>query len=276
MCQTKQTYGVSAGVLMLLAQSAALGQTPPPSYLGGNGVTYQPTGVVNGQVQEPIGQAYNTYLAVNDQPGYYRWVIYGQNFSIPNVKPIVILAGRAVPVISYTPTTIVADVSGTQINPLAPWNWSPICTWLQVQIGNQSTYSAVNICPCVGGYGNYGVVFSQCTWWVAIRKGQLSNTYPTPTPYSSFGSISTNWTPQRGDQLAWGTTDHQAIIESVQTTQTTNQINHQLTISQYNIRANQYSTFTTSFQVTRQGASWIITKLPQYSSNSPTARGIHR
>lgn len=264
--------------LLLLAGASTLDQANPntadaqvanPSITGLGGITNADSGISNGLVNCPLGTNYNGTRAVNDQPGMYPWTITGQNFG--NQPGTVTLAGRTVPIIRWTNTSITIDPSGAQINPNASWNWGAMCTTLAIRRSDGRTASvAINISNAISSR-----LEGQCTQYVAWYRRSMG-LQPSPFAYGGYTAFAVTYRPQRGDQLQWqvGQGKHAGIIDYVGAPVTINgRTNYPIRVAQRNAACtNQITTFDTSFAI--QGG--MIVALPKFSTNSGGALSYYR
>ncbi len=268
----------SAAVTQNRSSSPTQVSAPVISTVGG--ATYDSAGLTNGLVDMSEGTTWNRYRAVNDHlesdgTSLFYWVINGRNFG--SARGDVLLAGRQVPIGSWSDTRIVIYPSGQQLNPSRPWDWSPQCTTLTVRTNHGTVAQGVNVVPAISTR-----IFQQCAWWVARRRIEMGLA-PSPGAYANYTAFTPSWVPQRGDQLKWGGTAasggyHTAIIESVSVQVSGNVTTYRLHISQYNVnRDNQYTEFDTTFQVTRQANGIkVVTQAPTFRKNGPGATGYYR
>ncbi|MBA3972619.1 MAG: hypothetical protein C0504_00210 [Candidatus Solibacter sp.] len=227
-----------------------------PRINGIGGVTSTTAGILNGRVSMSCGTAYNGAMAVNDQDTAYYWYISGMNFGA--TAGTVTLAGRTAKIIQWTATQITAA-------PTVPWTWGPMSTLLTVKTstGTSTTYG-IGIAPAIRTRA-----YSQCTWFCARQRLAMGKT-PSPSAYSTNGSIDAQYSPKAGDQYQWAGS-HAAIVTQVSgpVYTTGGYKTWTLQIGQYNARCtNSFNAYTTTFQTRTTTAGTAVTKRPQSSITS--------
>lgn len=260
-------------LVVLLAAFArqAHAQIAAPKINSISGIANVDSGISNGLVAIPagLGTNLNGSRAVNDQAGVYPWTLNGQGFG--NQAGSVTLAGRSVPVVSWTNTTITINPTGAQINPAQPWNWGAMSTTLAVRTSDGRTVSQ--------GLGISNALRTrlegQCTQYCAFYRLSMG-LQPSATAYGGYAPFAANYVPRRGDQYQWavGQGKHCGMVDSVGAPVTVNgTTTFSIRIAQRNADArNSFSTFDTTFAV-RNG---VIVALPKFSNNSASATSYYR
>ncbi|MFL6264347.1 MAG: hypothetical protein ACJ76Y_32060 [Thermoanaerobaculia bacterium] len=236
----------------LESTGAKVSSTPQVSSL--SGVTSSAAGVSNGRVaMGSCGGTYDGGMALNDQPGIYPWTINGTNFGSSTGQ--VAFAGQTVPTRSpWTSTKIIAE-------PTIAAGFSPATALLKVTTASgTSTSYGVSFVPAIRSR-----VYGQCTWFVALTRLQMG-LQPSPTAYGGYSSITAQWVPKPGDQLAW-LGKHTAIITAVSVTIEAGGVKaYTLTIKQYNADChNSPGTYSAYFKVRTLNGQTSVTQYPQSS-----------
>src|SRR5207244_301513 len=93
-----------------------------------------------------------------------------------------------------------------------------------------------------------GRIYQQCTWFVARTRLSMG-LQPSPTAYDNYNTITPQWIPRNGDQLAW-LRRHQGIITGVfGYSQPGGYTTWTLTVEEYNSKCqNNYNRYTATFQ----------------------------
>jgi len=132
----------------------------------------------------------------------------------------------------------------------------------------------VALCPTL-----YSRQFQQCTWWTTARRiDTRRSVQPRGQSYSAIsGSINNDYVPQTGDVWLFGTA-HQSYVETASSStideferrvvngRTTNVLVSRLTtfvvnVSEYNIRPEAYSSYTTTVKIRTNVSSRAKTRV---------------
>lgn len=278
--ETRQLLSVVATPLPHSVVAPALvSQVVYPSITSIGGTTDPAFGISNGLVKEPYGITWNGFRVVNDTTAYYHWTVNGSGFG--TAQGTVTLNGRSVPILAWSPTSITIAPSGAQFSadPTKPWNWQPAphspnatLTIKTAGLTGMQVSKGMDVVPAISEY-----IYGQCTYGAAYERYVLGKSPFSPT-YSGYTSFSTNWVPQRGDQLVWiwnnGSNTHTAVITGVSKTVSGNKTTYTLTLYEWNLHSqNEVSTATTTFSLTKQAnGQFVVTTFPWCATNaSPPA-----
>lgn len=244
----RRQHGESSIERFALSANATVASPAPQISLIHGYTDVAGVGILDGVVDmKPCGTQYDGGRAVNNEPSFFYWDLYGTNFG--SSKGAIQLGSVPVPASSITQWT----ATYVRFYPTVPYNWGPVTTILSITTSAGGTSkTAVSIVPAIKTR-----IFGQCTWYVALTRLNAGK-QPSPTAYPSGGGwnqISASYIPQLWDELVWEWSDssgqhkHTAIITGV-TKSTTIAGAWAVTITEANAAcSNQITSLPSTFQV---------------------------
>lgn len=239
-------------------ETMAASATSAPRITSLGGVSNFDAGITNGRVDMSCGSRWNTGMVINDQPGIYPWYINGSNFGTARGR--VTVAGRDAVIASngWSATRIIASPTTYRYNAEPA---GPVLLTVYTATGNANY--GINVVPAIRSR-----IYGQCTWFVALTRLNMGK-QPSPTAYGGYTTITPQYVPQVGDQLAWRGR-HTAIITAVRgpSTQSGGYKTWNVTVEEFNWDCrNNWHAYTSDFQVRTVNGQTAITKYIQSSIN---------
>jgi hypothetical protein len=246
-----QTMGISS----LIAAGPSIS-----SIGGGTANGFFQNGQWSGNVSACAKNGYNTFLSyyvINTEyssDGLNYWLINGSNFGNATGSVSTNSSAITMQVLSWSPTQI-------KVRPIAPYVLdykNGMIVTVKTSTG-LTTPRSVNV---IGMLAN-GRGFGQCTWEAAFQRKLVNRSIPSPSAYSSSGSVNKSYTPQQYDVLHWS--GHTGIImTSPQSTTSGGVVTYTFQLRERNQNCNEL-TATTSTQTFKRSPTTVTQGI--YSAN---------
>lgn len=173
-----------------------------------------------------------------------------------------------------------SGVSSYSVSKISSWSDSKVVCYIKSNTNSEPTTKAsLIVYPSSGGNATKtlsivpyvaGKQWGQCTWFANKRRIENGLSYQAAgKTYSNYsGSVDANYTPKKFDILVWHN-EHEAFLESVSTSTAKNAdgsvtYTYSLSISEYNIQPEKYSTYST------------VVKVKDYKGKRTIISGIYR
>jgi hypothetical protein len=158
-----------------------------------------------------------------------------------------------------------SGVSSYSVSKISSWSDSKVVCHIKSNTNSEPTNkSSIVVYPSAGGNAakTFSIVpyiagkqWGQCTWYANKRRIENGLSYQAAgKTYSNYsGSVDANYMPKKYDILIWHN-EHEAFIEAVTTSTAKNSdgsvtYTYNLSISEYNIQPEKYSTYSTIVKV---------------------------
>ncbi len=196
----------------------AVGATTTPTISGMGGASMSPftsDGKWLGNAPDCGRGSFYGYYVINthdnaDSNNY--WDIRGNNFGTTRGTAGSNSSGVSFDIISWSNTVIRIRPKSTYLLDVKTNLSITVTTSTNLRVSY-----AVNVIGMIANGRGYG----QCTWEVAYQRKIMGLSIPNPSAYSTSGSITASYIPQKGDVLHWGKS-HTGIILSSPTSATAN------------------------------------------------------
>lgn len=185
-----------------------------------------------------------------------------------------------------------SGVSSYTVSKISSWTDSKVVCYIKSNTNSEPTTKASFIIyPSSGGNATKtfsivpyvaGKQWGQCTWWANKRRIENGLSYQAAgKTYSNYsGSIDANYTPKKYDMLIWHN-EHEAFIESVSTSSAKSSdgsvtYTYSLSISEYNIQPEKYSTYSSVVKVKEYKGKWTLISGSYRSGRKTSATNYFR
>lgn len=250
--------------------SSTTHELTPENFKGNNNMELSVAATVTATISgvsssESTFGTYGSYLGV-DIDGNTSLTINGNNFGAS--RGTVTLSGnfQIASISSWTNTKIVVKAksfTNSGASNSITITVKPISDAQTIRNAGSRTISLVNTV--------YSRQLGQCTWWASVRRYDTGRSVqPRGQSYSAVsGNIDNNYVPQAGDIWLFGTS-HQCYVESSNSSTVDNKdskgniisrtTTFTINLSEYNIKPEAYSSYTTTVKITTNVATGTKTR----------------